>query len=104
MPMTLAKPATPNQFGKRRIDAKRPGRDSEIWTTESLPRLTQKTPMHSFELSTTLPRCSRVTGYSEEGLPVALDELSLKPIDKKKLQKYALRYPKSVQRTVRELQ
>jgi len=24
----------PNQFGKRRIDAKRPGRDSEIWTTE----------------------------------------------------------------------
>src|SRR4029450_4576118 len=30
----LSKPATPNQFGKRRIDAKRPGRDSEIWTTE----------------------------------------------------------------------
>src|SRR4029077_9174019 len=29
-----SKPATPNQFGKRRIDAKRPGRDSEIWTTE----------------------------------------------------------------------
>ena len=24
----------PNQFGKRRIDAKCPGRDSEIWTTE----------------------------------------------------------------------
>ena len=39
----------------------------------------------------------------QEGLPVALDELSLKPIDKKKLQKYALRYPNSVQRTVREL-
>src|SRR6266851_3745713 len=30
----LSKPATPNQFGKRRIDAKCPGRDSEIWTTE----------------------------------------------------------------------
>src|SRR6266705_1096764 len=29
-----SKPATPNQFGKRRIDAKCPGRDSEIWTTE----------------------------------------------------------------------
>src|SRR5579859_1344529 len=32
----LSKPATPNQFGKRRIDAKCPGRDSEIWTTERL--------------------------------------------------------------------
>src|SRR5215469_6024717 len=30
----LSKPATPNQFGKRRIRAKWPGRDSEIWTTE----------------------------------------------------------------------
>src|SRR5271166_43710 len=30
----LSKPATPNQFGKRRIDAKCPGRDSEIGTTE----------------------------------------------------------------------
>src|ERR1700740_93736 len=30
----LSKPATPNQFGKRRIDAKCPGLDSEIWTTE----------------------------------------------------------------------
>src|SRR5580658_3588138 len=30
----LSKPATPNQFGKRRIDAKCPGRDSEIWTAE----------------------------------------------------------------------
>ena len=39
----------------------------------------------------------------QEGLPVALDELSLNPIDKKKLQKYALQYPNSVQRTVREL-
>src|SRR5258707_8154808 len=29
-----SKPATPNQFGKRRIDAKCPRRDSEIWTTE----------------------------------------------------------------------
>src|SRR3954462_63091 len=30
----LSKPATSNQFGKRRIVAKCPGRDSEIWTTE----------------------------------------------------------------------
>src|ERR1700688_4432737 len=30
----LSKPATPNQFGKRRVDAKCPGRDSEIWATE----------------------------------------------------------------------
>src|SRR5258705_3628677 len=30
----LSKPATPNQFGKRRIDAKCPGRDSETdWIT-----------------------------------------------------------------------
>src|SRR5215510_3530208 len=29
-----SKPATPNQFGKRRIDAECQGRDSEIWTTE----------------------------------------------------------------------
>src|SRR5205809_1452441 len=29
-----SKPATPNQFGKRRIDARCSGRDSEIWTTE----------------------------------------------------------------------
>src|SRR5215469_4438546 len=30
----LSKPATPNQFGKPRIDANCPGRDSEIWATE----------------------------------------------------------------------
>src|SRR5260370_40115807 len=30
----LSKPTTPNQFGKRRIDAKCPGRGSEIWATE----------------------------------------------------------------------
>jgi len=30
----LSKPATPNQFDKRRIDARCPSRDSEIWTTE----------------------------------------------------------------------
>src|SRR6266478_8113262 len=29
-----SKPAIRNQFGNRRIDAKCPGRDSEIWTTE----------------------------------------------------------------------
>src|SRR5258708_5549178 len=33
----LSKPTTPNQFGKRRIDAKCPGRGSEIWTTERFP-------------------------------------------------------------------
>src|SRR5882757_2887842 len=32
----LSKPTTPNQFGKRRIDAKCPGRGSEIWATERL--------------------------------------------------------------------
>jgi hypothetical protein len=41
MTTTLAKPATRNQFGKRRIDAKCPGRDTNTWTTESLPRLAQ---------------------------------------------------------------
>src|SRR5882724_524064 len=30
----LSKLATPNQFGKRQIDANCPGRDSEIWITE----------------------------------------------------------------------
>jgi predicted transcriptional regulator of viral defense system len=38
----------------------------------------------------------------QEGLPVALDELSFKPIDRKKLQKYAAKFPKSVQQTVRD--
>jgi hypothetical protein len=38
----------------------------------------------------------------QEGLPVALDELSFKPIDRKKLQKYAAEFPKSVQQTVRD--
>jgi predicted transcriptional regulator of viral defense system len=39
----------------------------------------------------------------QEGLPVVLDELSLNAIDNKKLQKYSLRYPNSVQRTVQEM-
>jgi hypothetical protein len=39
----------------------------------------------------------------QEGLPVTLDELSLSAIDKKKLRKYALKYPHSVQRTIEEL-
>ena len=38
----------------------------------------------------------------QEGLPVALDELSLNPVDRKKLEKYALKYPDSVQRTLHE--
>src|ERR1017187_8311882 len=62
----LSKPAAPNQFGKRRIDAKCPGRDSEIWTTEP-SSVDSKSPMHSFELrtSSTPPRCSRVTSNPE---------------------------------------
>ncbi len=39
----------------------------------------------------------------QEGLPVALDELSLNAIDRKKLRKYSLKYPISVQRTLQEL-
>ena len=38
----------------------------------------------------------------QEGLPVTLDELSFKPIDKKKLRQYAAKYPDSVQRTLRD--
>lgn len=37
------------------------------------------------------------------GLPVALDELSLSAIDKKKLRKYSQKYPNSVQRTLHGL-
>src|SRR5437879_3096570 len=39
-----SKPATRNQFGNQRDDGSMQnagGRDSEIWTTERLPRLTQ---------------------------------------------------------------
>lgn len=39
----------------------------------------------------------------QEGLPTPLDELSLNAIDKKKLRKYGLKYPNSVQRTLLEL-
>jgi hypothetical protein len=39
----------------------------------------------------------------QEGLPVALDELSLNAIDRKKLRKYSLKYPVSVQRMLQEL-
>ncbi len=38
----------------------------------------------------------------QEELPTALDELSFKPIDRKKLQKYAAKYPNSVQQTLRD--
>src|SRR5580658_11241853 len=37
----LSKPATPNQFSKRRIHAKWPGRDSDNLDNRTLPRLTQ---------------------------------------------------------------
>src|SRR6266704_4789067 len=43
-----SKPATPNQFGKRRIDAKCPDRDSEIYTTERASSVDSRLPMHSF--------------------------------------------------------
>ena len=39
----------------------------------------------------------------QEGLPVALDELSLNAIDRKKLRKYAAKYPNSVQQTLRDV-
>lgn len=39
----------------------------------------------------------------QEGLPVTLDELSLNAIDRKKLRKYSLKYPISVQRVLQEL-
>src|SRR6266849_7857021 len=43
----FSKPATPNQFGKRRIDAKCPGRDSEIWINRTASSIDAKSPMHS---------------------------------------------------------
>lgn len=39
----------------------------------------------------------------QEGLPVAVDEVSLNSIDKEKLKKYAAKYPNSVQRTIEEI-
>src|SRR5580704_11849325 len=48
----LSKPATPNQFGKRRIDAKCPNLDSEIWGNRTASSVDAKSPMHSFELRT----------------------------------------------------
>jgi hypothetical protein len=38
----------------------------------------------------------------QERLPVAPDELSVKPIDGKRLQKFAAKYANSVQRAVRD--
>jgi predicted transcriptional regulator of viral defense system len=38
----------------------------------------------------------------QEGLPTVMDELSFKPINRRKLQEYAVKYPNSVQRTVRD--
>src|ERR1700736_6497158 len=46
----LSKPATPNQFGERRIDAKCPGRDSEIWSNRTASSVDAKSPMHSSRL------------------------------------------------------
>jgi hypothetical protein len=43
----LSKPATPNQFGDRRIDAKCPGRDSEIWSNRTASSVDAQSPMHS---------------------------------------------------------
>jgi len=39
----------------------------------------------------------------QEGLSVAFDELSLKTMDRKKLRRYSLKYPKSVQRMLQEV-
>src|SRR5580692_8035501 len=66
----LSKPAIPNQFGKRRIDASRSRQNAQAVTLKSGQpdafSVDSKSPMHSFEIrtSSTLPRCSRVTGYS----------------------------------------
>jgi predicted transcriptional regulator of viral defense system len=38
----------------------------------------------------------------QEGLPTAFDELNLKDIDRKKLLRYAVKYPNSVRRTLQE--
>src|SRR6266851_540370 len=43
----FSNPATPNQFGKRRIDAKCPSRDSEIWSNRTASSVDAKSPMHS---------------------------------------------------------
>jgi len=39
----------------------------------------------------------------QEGLPVALDELNFKVVDRKKLHRYARKYPHSVERICRQL-
>src|SRR5713226_3044084 len=43
----FSKPATPNQFGKRRIDAKCPGRDSESWSNLTASSVDAKSPRDS---------------------------------------------------------
>src|SRR6266404_2502130 len=53
-----SKHVIPNQFGKRRIDAKCPGRDSDDWTTDA-SSVDSKSPMHSFELRTSTNAQSR---------------------------------------------
>src|SRR5258708_26470630 len=66
----LNKPATPNQFDKRRIVAGGAMQSAQVVTLKSgqqnASSVDSKSPMHSFELrtSSTLPRCSRVTSYS----------------------------------------
>jgi hypothetical protein len=63
----LSKPATPNQFGKRRSDAGRSRQSAQAVTLKSgqpnASSVDSKSPMHSFDprTSSTLPRCSRVT-------------------------------------------
>lgn len=39
----------------------------------------------------------------QDGLPTAFDELNLKGIDKKKLLRYAVKYPNSIQRVLQEV-
>src|SRR5580704_1894363 len=66
----LSKPATPNQFGKRRIDAGGARQSAQVTLTfgqQNASSVDSKSPMHSFELRTSsaLPRCSRVTSSSK---------------------------------------
>src|SRR2546421_11248202 len=64
-----SKPATRNQFGKRRSDGAM--QSAQVVTLKSgqqnASSVDSKSPMHSFELhtSSTLARCSRVTSNPE---------------------------------------
>src|SRR5215469_18963956 len=67
----LSKPATPNQFGKRWINAKCPGRDSEIWTNRTLPRLTQNR------------QCTHLSFVQAQHYRVALESRAIRKLNHK---------------------